>query len=448
MEIAVISDQHLGYGWDTERQDDAFDAFREALDEAADSDLILLPGDLFDRKIPRQEVLGKAIELFRTFEDEETDLTVREDSDKHPSFRGKPIIAIHGTHERRSTDSLNPIQLLEKAGYLCHLHNECVILEQDGETVAVHGMSGVPERYAPEVLQRFDPTAIEDAYNILMLHQSIENFVYTEADQPSLKVEHLPDNFDCIIDGHIHWKNLDMWGEERPLIIPGSTITTQMNQIEADEPKGFLRIDTSAGEDGLAFNELDSPRDVIHRQLDVTGMTGSEVREAFDEAMDEIIENRQKAPLVRINLTGRTDADISITELREGWDDDAILHIGKRITQEHDETEDEIEYEEQDAEQMGMALLQARTGWDELEDLFTLLADGDIDTALEELEDLDLEEVREMIDGEDDDETDTDGGSESDEGTEDVKDDTGTSKDTDTEADKQQDSEGLGAYLQ
>ncbi len=444
MDIAVISDQHLGYGWDTRRQDDSFAAFREALEEAADADLILLPGDLFDRKVPRQEVLGRVIELFRMFEDEDTNFHIREESDKIPEFRGKPIIAIHGTHERRSTDSLNPIQLLEKAGYLCHLHNESVILEDGEETVAVHGMSGVPERYAPEVLQRFDPEAVEDAYNILLLHQSIENFVYTDADQPALKLEHLPDDFDCIIDGHIHWKNLDLWGKDRPLIIPGSTITTQMNQIEADEPKGFLMIDTREGTDGLEFIELDEPRDVIHRELDVTGRTGSEARKAFDATMDEIIEDRKKAPLVRINLTGRTDAAISLTELRQGWDDDAVLHIGKQVTTEQEKAEDDIEYEEKDAREMGMEMLQHQIGWDRLDDLFALLADGDIDAALEALEDLDLREVREMSEdrtatvpgddvtaepGTDEDENDTDDGAE-----------TGTGK--------QQEKEGLGAYLQ
>ncbi|MDY6771682.1 MAG: DNA repair exonuclease [Candidatus Nanohaloarchaea archaeon] len=391
MDIAVISDQHLGYGWDTERRDDPFDNFREALERSRDADVILLPGDLFDRKIPRQEVLGRAIDLFKEFDDIESDVDVTDDGDKQFSFRGTPIIAIHGTHERRSSDFLNPIQLLEKAGYLCHLHNETIVLRKGDETLTVHGMSGVPERYAPKVLQRFDPTPVDGATNIFMLHQSIENFVYTDPDHPALKLEHLPEGFDYIIDGHIHWYNLEMRDADRPLVIPGSTVTTQINQTEADKPKGFLRIDTR---DGLEFIELDGTRDVEHREIDVTGMTGSQVRDAVQDAMDEILDDREKKPLVRLVLTGETDAEISVTELREPYEDRALLTVAKRTATSNEEGQADVQYEEKNAREQGMAILQEKMDWEGLDDLFTLLSDGELDAAMDKLEATDPDDLQ------------------------------------------------------
>ncbi|MDY6778716.1 MAG: DNA repair exonuclease, partial [Candidatus Nanohaloarchaea archaeon] len=358
MKIAVVSDQHLGFGWDTERQDDSFRNCREAFQRCQDADVILLPGDLFDRKVPKQEVLGRAIDLFRQFEDHENDVKVSQEG-KKLSFRGIPIIAIHGTHERRSEDHVNPIQLLEKMGFLAHIHNEQLLLEKEGETVAVHGMSGVPERYAPKVLQRFDPQPIRDAYNILMLHQSIENFVYTDKDQPALKLEHLPDRFDAIINGHIHWRNLDHWQEDRPLIMPGSTITTQINQIEAERPKGFLTIDTQDNQ--LQFHALQETREVYHREINVSGKSGSQVRQAVQHEMDDILAtDHRHRPLVRIVLRGETNASISVTEIKQDYKDDALLTIGKQTTEKQQDSSIDIDHDEATAMETGMQLLKDR----------------------------------------------------------------------------------------
>ena len=66
MRIAVISDLHLGFKFGEERGEDAFrnanEAFSKALEEKVN--LILLPGDIFHDKVPRPEIIGRAIELF------------------------------------------------------------------------------------------------------------------------------------------------------------------------------------------------------------------------------------------------------------------------------------------------------------------------------------------------------------------------------------------------
>jgi DNA repair exonuclease SbcCD nuclease subunit len=384
MEIAVISDQHLGFGWGTEREDDPFTSCREAFERCSDADLILLPGDLFDKQVPKQEVLGRAIDLFRMFEGNESNVDTTEKGDKQPTFRGTPIVAIHGTHERRSGDHVNPIQLLEKMGYLAHIHNETIVFEKDGEQVAIHGMSGVPERYAPKVLEQFDPQPVPDAHNILLLHQSIENFVYTDSDQSVLTLEHLPFGFDYIINGHIHWKNLEMQDDDKPLIMPGSTITTQINKIEAEEPKGFLRIDTRGG---LTFHELDSCRPVYHEEINVSGMSGSEIRDHFHETVRSLVTEHDKAPLLRIILTGETDADISITELKDGIDE-ALLTVANRTETPGKSSTQDIEHTQASATDMGMEMLQEKVEAPQLEELFQLLSGGEIEAAMDLLDDI------------------------------------------------------------
>ncbi|MGC8817629.1 MAG: metallophosphoesterase family protein, partial [Candidatus Hadarchaeum sp.] len=65
MRLALISDPHLGTKWGTPREQDSFDQFREAVEEAIDrgAQLILILGDIFDTRIPRQEVWAQALRI-------------------------------------------------------------------------------------------------------------------------------------------------------------------------------------------------------------------------------------------------------------------------------------------------------------------------------------------------------------------------------------------------
>ena len=63
LKISILSDLHLGYGWNTELEEDSFQNATEAVEKCLDSDLVLLAGDVFDRKIPRTGVLAKALKI-------------------------------------------------------------------------------------------------------------------------------------------------------------------------------------------------------------------------------------------------------------------------------------------------------------------------------------------------------------------------------------------------
>ena len=388
MKVAVISDTHLGFKWNSERREDSFknaeEAFNKALDEA---DIILLPGDIFDTKTPSQEVFSKAFNIF------EKVVNTRGD---YPSVKGKkweegkiPVVAIHGTHERRSRGYVNPIQLLDDAGVLIHLHNDSVTVEKDGEKLNVFGMSGVPERYASEVLKKWSPKP-KQGDNILMLHQSVENFVYTE-DGKHVKLTDIPKDFDFIIDGHIHWKNLEFQSRDVPLMFPGSTITTQITKREAERDKGFVMIDTDKNE--TKFIPLKEPREVFYDEIDVSSLSGEEVVEKTVSLAEENAKNLDKKPLQRIVLKGEKNGSFSLSEIRKKIES-SILSIDKKT---YSKEEGEEALEKIDVEKAGLEEISKNIQFKEFEDFFQKLSEGKNDEVIERLVSMDLSELKKFL---------------------------------------------------
>lgn len=379
MKVAIISDTHFGYKWGEERGEDPFRNAEEAFEKALDSDLIVLPGDIFDRKIPKQEVLDRAAEVLSI--PMEGDRTVEADRDLGIHGSGIPVVAIHGTHERRPSSYTNPIELMANTGHLEHLQNDHVVFEKDGEKVAVHGMGGVPEEYAPEVLEKYDPEPVEDAFNILVLHQSIEGFVYTDGSGDYLTLESLPEGFDLIVDGHIHWYNTDRFPGDRPLVFPGSTVTTQMRKVEAERGKGFLELDTSARE--LEFVPLEEPRDVHYVELEVDDRPWSEVKKEAVQRLEEVSSGSGK-PLVNLKITGETSGRVNTRELKQRFRDDMFLNVNASVNS-LDTGSGQLDGELDPLEE-GKKLLKQNVDSglevDEIE-LFELLEDGNASGAVE-----------------------------------------------------------------
>ncbi len=359
--IAVISDLHFGFGRDTERSGDCWEAAEEAFGKARDCDLIILPGDIFDQKIPRPEDWAGALAIFSKLK--------------------IPVAAIHGTHERRGKGLINCVEGLEHAGFLKHLHCESESYEIKGEKITVHGMSGVPEAYAKEVLLQWNPKPAE-GYNIFMLHQSIQPYIYNPVEPPSLKLEDLPEGFDLYVSGHIHWpEKTEVMG--KPFIIPGSTVTTQVNKTEAKFPKGFYIVDTKKG---IEFVELESPRKVFYREFKL----GGDVMEEIDTYLQGIKE--KKKPLVRIRVTGRLEKgkELDFSPVKEKHGKRMILSVSSRVSDEAMESKmkllKDIRESRISVEEMGFRIL--RENMKELgisakyEEIFDLLVEGSVDSAM------------------------------------------------------------------
>jgi DNA repair exonuclease SbcCD nuclease subunit len=289
MKIAVLSDLHLGYA---RFEDDSYvQAACAVTDACAKADLILCAGDVFDVKIPKLETLKKAVDIFRNAR--------------------VPIYAIHGNHERRARDMVNPAQLLSASSSLRLLHGESEIFEKDGEKVQVLGMGSVPEEYADDalkkIMERFRKE--EGAVSILMLHQSIRELVPGGKDELSLDaLEALP--FDLIVNGHIH-ETVSMLGGR--FLIPGSTVITQLKKDEM-APRGYFLYDTKTRKS--EFVPIPS-REFFYEEITFEGSGEADVGERVKELVGRIREKSPRA-IIAIKLDGTLKGGLTGADIRIG----------------------------------------------------------------------------------------------------------------------------------
>jgi DNA repair exonuclease SbcCD nuclease subunit len=303
MKIAIFADHHLGY---PRFEEDSYVQAEKVVSSASEkADLILCAGDIFDTKVPKLETLKRAVEIFKKAH--------------------APVFAIHGNHERRSRDMVNPVQLLAAGTGIRLLHGESAVFEKDGEKVQLFGMGSVPEEYATEALKKslegYKPG--EGTFKILMIHQTIKELLPGSDDELSLEyLESLP--FDLIINGHIHETIVKLGGR---LLIPGSTVITQLKKSETAS-KGYFLYDTSTRKE--EFIELDT-RKFSYEELEFKDAGELEVREAIRAKVEEI---RKENPgsLISIKLDGSLKEGLSATDIRAG--DFPDVYIENRLNME------------------------------------------------------------------------------------------------------------------
>jgi len=397
MKISIISDIHFGHAWNSKLENDSFDNAREALKKSEDCDLILIIGDIFDSRIPNTEVWDKSLEVLSRpllSEDREVKLVkligknIKEISGR--TLTGIPVVALHGTHERRGRDQTNAIQALEQAGFLIHLHCNGIVFEKDGEKIAVQGMSGVPERYAKNILDKWNPKPIKYCYNILMIHQSIDPYVYSPLDPPSLNMDNLPKEFDLIINGHIHNHDKTKIGNT-DFIIPGSTIITQLKEDEIKVPRGFYKLQLP--DKKIEFVELEKIRKIFYKEI----ILDDEVtKDKIESELEKILKNKfNKKPLIKFKIVGKKTKliDKDLKDLEKKYEKDCILKFQKKL--ESEEIEKKLDFlkkmreEKFSIEEMGLKILgenltqlKFKEEFDP-ENLFKLLSDNQTERAFD-----------------------------------------------------------------
>lgn len=414
VKIAVISDLHLGFGKGTEREDDPFVAAERAFGKASeeDVDMIVLVGDIFDSRLPRPEHWSRFMKMLSSLKDgksaEVTRMEGREDVPEE-AMRGVPVLAIHGTHERRGKGKKNSVKALEDAGFLVHLHCSSVELDFGGEKVAVHGMSGVPEKYSKKVLEKWSPEPFDGSYNVFMIHQDLEQYIYNPANPPDLGLEDLPQGFDLYVSGHIHWKE-ETEIMERPFLIPGSLIPTQLKKREAEASKGFYVVDTDKEE--TEFVEVEPPREFVYEEIEVDGEDLKEVQEKVEKRLEEALDKEYgEGPLIRLKVKGRlpkgvSTSDVDFSGARGKYGDEAIVSISENLEEEgvkaKVQTLRDMREEKLSVDEMGMEIL--REGLEEADVsinpsmVFEDLVEGKVEEVMERLEEMDFEDK----DGEED----------------------------------------------
>ena len=398
MKIAIISDTHMGHKFGEEIGNDSFDTLEEGIGIGYDYDVILLAGDIFDSRIPRPEVMTRAMKIFFISKLKESETKIsslvskdnKEKKIRDMCRKGIPVIAIYGTHERRGVGLINPVEMLDETGFLVCLHGDTIIIEKNGEKVAVTGISGVPETFAGKALEIALGKSVSGAYNILMMHQSIEQYMYSDEHVAALKFEELPQGYDLIVNGHIHWFN-EKEDAGIHLLIPGSTVTTQVRKTEASRPKGMVALDTKSGK--TEFIELKSARKVFYEEIKVDSETIKYVKKTVLEKISGLpVSGLKKKPIVRIKLTGEVetfDNLLDFTDIEDKFSDRMILKIDNRIISRKQRKSlrhlMEIRDNSGSIDDKGMAILTERARKAgisiNIDEVFGVLAEGDIDKA-------------------------------------------------------------------
>ncbi|OYT42617.1 MAG: hypothetical protein B6U78_00770 [Candidatus Aenigmarchaeota archaeon ex4484_224] len=397
MEIAVISDLHLGFSLTKELENDSYENAFEAFEKALDSDIIILAGDIFDTKSPKPKSWYFALSLLSLPFSKESKVKLIESSKELPlatkerTLKHLPVIAIHGNHDRNLRGEKNIIEALEKAGLLVYLHRNYVVFEKDGIKVAIHGMSHVPERFAYEMLKDWNPKSIENAINILVLHQNIGQYVYSPIQKPTIDLNNLPEGFDIVIDGHIHLYTIEKF-RNGYFLIPGSTVITQFQPSEAEIPKGFLKIRIENGKIDVKFVSLENQRKFFYEKIEVEENWKEKVEERIKRILTKSF---SKKPIIKIKLIGK-DLEILDKEIREienKFKEKAIILISKEVS--FSEIEEKFELLKNIRDQkisirdMGLIILKKNLedlGFKEsfdVERLIKILEEKDIDLAMD-----------------------------------------------------------------
>ncbi len=390
MKISIFSDCHLGFKYGEERGEDSFNVLQEIIDNSLNSDLIIIAGDLFDARIPRQEIIAKAARILSKVQEAPSkakliDIRNKEKHEVNPlSLRGIPIVAINGNHDKRAKYLTNPVQVLENAGLLIHLDRSTALFEIDGKLIAIHGMGFVHERYAKDALDEWNPKPIENAINILVLHQSINPYVYNPLEPPTIDIENLPKGFDLYVEGHVHWRELRELHNSK-FILAGSTIPTSIHKTEASQPKAYYFYNGENVETKIIQNQ----RKIIYEEVNFYPNIRSHI-----ETLLQTIPSQTLKPMVFIKIKGNLPKDSTspnFSDIEEKYRNKAIISINKDLQIEGFEEQTEmlrmLREQRLSPEEHGLKILQKNLenlncGL-RIEDMFDHLVEGDVDMLID-----------------------------------------------------------------
>lgn len=421
MKIAIVSDFHLGTKAGSPRENDSFIQAKEAIERALDlgAQVILIAGDIFDSRVPQQEVWSRGMKILSIASERENQGVVLSDTigkDKNEitalPLRGTPVVAIHGNHERRGRGFVDSIEALESSGLVIKLHHSSIVFDTSEGKVAIHGMGYVPEDYALDLLNKWKPKPVEGATNIFMIHQGLGKFTFSSSGAASLRPSDFVKGFDLYVSGHVHYR-VESEIHGKPLIFPGSTIRTQLLPVEAKKAKGFYLVDLEGEKIDVEFVELKSPRKFYYEEKNFEGATSGQVESWIRARLDEIIEESgqksNKRPLVRLRLVGAlakgsSRGDIDLRRIEAEFEDKILPNISREDLsspglEEKTQLLKDIREEKISMEERGMKILDSNLeelNYDQRFDprvLYGLLSENKVDEAFDKVS----EKLKELI---------------------------------------------------
>jgi len=371
MKLAILSDFHFGY---SRFYEDSFSQSAEAMRKACElADVILVPGDIFDSRSPALDVIKKAIEVFSIPHKKEWKARVE-------GRKGMaPVIVINGDHERRSREFTNAIHILDASGVAVDAHNEPVVLELGGEKVVVHGLGNVPDYLAKAAIEKKNYRPVKGAFNVFMFHQSLKELLPVDE---AMSVEDLPDGFDLYVCGHMHRNIVRPVGKAK-LVIPGSTVLTQMKKDE-QEGKGIYVYDTANGK--AEFVPIKT-RPFFYCEIKLKSASLAEAQKACEQELRGVLARcKEEMPVVRMKLVGTLAKGLSSENLVIGLDEELAKKAHVTVVKELKGSEGEkvalirdLREQKVSVKELGMKMLLKRLAEKgakvkDVEGLFELLA--------------------------------------------------------------------------
>jgi len=410
MKIAVIGDTHLGFAWDTPRQEDSFrnarDAVRKSLEEKPD--IIIQLGDMFHDRVPKFEVLAPGINIWsranaklkpvKIFE------RVRKGKLEQMNKEIPAIITISGNHERRSSQYVNPVQLVEKSNAIYTMHAESIVVEANGERIGIHGLSSVPNNVCAEVIRAWNPKPFPGMPNIMLFHQNFREVIPILGDEvPSFA--DMPPGFDVYLCGDIHWRVEDKHPSSgAPIIFTGSTVKTQLKKLESTQKKGIYIVSFEDKQTKIMLKILDTPREFTYETMKIDGLKPSEILIRIEEDIIKKLQYHIKEikPIVRYKLKGKLadgflPSDLNAAKLIKKYENKLLVFVDKVkvVSSKFSERAKflaDLKSKKVSVEELGLEILCKRLG----------VKDGrKIDGLLQTLGDNNLEGARAVLEGED-----------------------------------------------
>ncbi len=317
MTIAVTADSHLGRKYPTMefREDDINRGFEMFMDSimADRPDILIHGGDLFDTVFPPGWFFDKGLAEMQAMPLPEG-LTVREEVMGEEDASN--IFIIHGNHdgtaEARSDSGyfsiLKYFDSMSLANYMDvrkrdeHIYFPRFICQGEEVSVAIQGLGHRSVSQFEKLFDNLEPASGVD-HNILVIHQGVSELTTTYTRGEILDLEmFLNRGFDLVIAGHTH-RPFDEWVQGTRFLVPGSS--ERMDSGEFGERRGYYLVRLTPDNLECAFRlvDLDRVRKIRKYELDVDGLSGSEITE---RCVEEVAEPDITDALLYFLLRGQT----------------------------------------------------------------------------------------------------------------------------------------------
>jgi len=316
--MAVTADSHLGKRYPTMefRQEDINRGFDLLLNSiiSDNPDLVVHGGDLFDTVFPPGWIFELGLTGIQSLPEPGDRCTVREEVTGEENAPN--IFMVHGNHDGaldsrcdsgcfsvlKYFDSMSLANYLDVRRMDDTLYHPRFVCEGEGVRIGIQGIGYRSTAQFQNLFSDMRPLEGVD-HNVLVIHQAIADLTtsYTLGDWLPMDL-FLNRGFDLVVAGHTHRPMDDEAGGTR-FLVPGSS--ERIDSGEYGERKGYYLLRFTR--DGIDYSfrplDLDRVRKIRKYEVDVDGLSGSEITE---QCLGSVTEPNIADALIYFIVRGQT----------------------------------------------------------------------------------------------------------------------------------------------